>query len=324
MRSLFTAMVRTTRSVLAASAALAAVAGIAVATGGQASADTLRAEDCRAGVDGRIGDQVVVSGTAVRDLVRRGAQDAKTLLLVHDLTIWPQRLADGIAGRQLAVGTVPDARTGTIGGDVIAGAVRHALAGSAGLGALPSTRQATLDSIAKEVANHCGLTVTATDYATPTPPATTPDERPAPAQPSIPAAPATPTTPSAVPDPSASTGGASVPHGDDNTRATAEGEDDVPAATLPSAGSGAPPPAPRHSAPDTAGAGSQALAADGSRTGQSADVRDAGNATSLRAGEGAPDGIRLPMLLAVVALSGATAGLVRRWTLHRVSALRNR
>lgn len=47
-------------------------------------------------------------------------------------------------------------------------------------------------------------------------------------------------------------------------------------------------------------------------------VRTAGHAEALNPGGGLPGGIGLPMLLAVLALSGVTAALVRTWVLRRV------
>ncbi|HWC80198.1 MAG TPA: hypothetical protein VG756_09575 [Pseudonocardiaceae bacterium] len=50
------------------------------------------------------------------------------------------------------------------------------------------------------------------------------------------------------------------------------------------------------------------------------DVQTAGHATALGGIGSLPGGVGLPMLLAVLALSGVTAGLVRTWVLRRVPA----
>ncbi|WP_019810950.1 hypothetical protein, partial [Saccharomonospora halophila] len=168
MRLSPTALTRVTRKAFTATTVAVVAGGMSLLAAGSASAATATADSCTGTVSGGVGDTVTLDGAAVSSLVEQGARDAKTIIVVHDVTIWPNHLANKIADERLSVGTVPRARSGAIGGDAIGEAVRAALDGSAGLGALPSTQDKTLDTIASEVADNCGLTLTATDHTAPT------------------------------------------------------------------------------------------------------------------------------------------------------------
>jgi hypothetical protein len=61
------------------------------------------------------------------------------------------------------------------------------------------------------------------------------------------------------------------------------------------------------------------LPGDGGDSQQQADIRNTGNADALAAPDSSVGGVQLPMLLAVMALAGVTAALVRTWVLRRVS-----
>lgn len=314
MRTRLPALARTMRKALMTTAVAAAVGGLTVLSGGTASATTLLADTCTASVAGRIGDQIAVPGTAVKELVRQGAKEAKTVIIVHDLTIWPDHLANKIAKQQLAVGKVPDARAGTISGGTIGAVVKRALEGSAGLGVLPSTQQTTLDTIAKKVAGNCGLTVSASNYSAPS---QSPRQSPGGQQGS------TPSSPDARPGTQGSVGsGSGSLQGTGDARAARRDYGGIPVVSAPSAGISVPPDL-RY--PPSSGVPGQPnspefgiLGAEQGQGGQPGDVRNAGNASALAASDSTGQ-VQLPMLLAVVALAGATAGLVRTWVLRRVS-----
>ena len=146
MRISPTAFTRVARKALATIAATAVVGGTTVLMAGTAAAATVVADNCTGVVGGRVGDTVSVNGASVSELVRAGAEEARTIVVVHHLTIWPNHLARKISDTQIEVGTVPDARTGSISGEAIGAAVRRALEGKAGLGALPSTQRTTLEA----------------------------------------------------------------------------------------------------------------------------------------------------------------------------------
>ncbi|MEU3272238.1 hypothetical protein ABZ639_15455 [Saccharomonospora sp. NPDC006951] len=316
MRITPTAMARTTRKVLTTAAVAAAVTGLTMLSGGTASASsqTLLADSCTQMVQGRIGDDILLKGDSLKDLVKQGAKEAKSIVLVHDLTIWPDHLAREIAKEQLPVGSVPNAQGGTITGDAVGSAVRAALKDSAGIGVLGETKETTLRTIANKVAGNCGLPVAATNYTSPSSPRND--------NPSTPSSPSSPSSPdqggtSATPGTGAleGTGGATVPPRDYG---------DIPAVSPPSAGIGVPPGL-RY--PPSSGIPGQPsspefgiLGADsddnGAKAGQGDDVRNAGNADVIAAPP-SQTAVQLPMLLAVVALAGVTAALVRTWVLRR-------
>ncbi|ASR38769.1 hypothetical protein BAY61_31455 [Prauserella marina] len=317
MRITPTAMARTTRKVLTTAAVAAAVTGLTMLSGGTASASstTLLADSCTQLVQGRIGDDILLRGESVRDLVKQGAKEAQTIAVVHHLTIWPDHLAREIAKEQLPVGSVPNAQGGTITGSALGSAVRAALKDSAGIGVLGETKETTLSTIANKVAGNCGLPVAATNYTSPSSPR---DDNPSsPSSPSSPSAPGQDGGTSATPGTGAleGTGGATVPPRDYG---------DIPAVSPPSAGIGVPPDL-RY--PPSSGIPGQPsspefgiLGADsddnGARAGQGDDVRNAGNADAIAAPP-SQTAVQLPMLLAVVALAGVTAALVRTWVLRR-------
>lgn len=320
MRITPTTLARAARRTLAATVVAGAVGSTAILTAGTAAASsgaTVTADNCTATVGGRVGDTVSLSGEAVSELVRQGAEEARTIVVVHHITIWPNHLARKVSDAELEVGTVADARSGSISGEDIASAVRQELDGKAGLGALPSTQETTLDTIGAKVAETCGLTVEATNPSEPS--RTKPSE------------------PSSGPEGSVggdgSTGtertGSSAERGFQNTgdtHATRRDYGGIPVAEAPGAGISVPDDlqyAPSSGIPgeadaplygvldkDNEGAGNSAQG--------SADVRDAGNADTLAAPE-RQQTVQLPMVLAVAALAVVTAGLVRTWVLRRVS-----
>lgn len=322
MRISSAALTRVARRTLATTAVLAVLAGTAVATAGTASAATVTAEHCTSVVGGRVGDTVLLDGAAVSELVRQGAEQARTIVVVHHLTVWPNHLARKMEGEQLEVGTIADKRVGTISGEVIGEAVRGALEGSAGLGALPSTQETTLDTIAARVAGACSMTVEATNYTAPSktkPPAEKRDQ-----------------------DSSQSSQGGKEPRSGSDSRvegrqssadggfqttgdATAARRDygGIPVAEAPGAGISVPEDlryGPASGLPGELTTPTYGVVGgpEGSGGHGSADVRDAGEASAL-AVQDQRQAVQLPMLLAVVALAAVTAGLVRTWVRRRTA-----
>ncbi|MFC4005301.1 hypothetical protein ACFS2C_26135 [Prauserella oleivorans] len=308
-----TALARMTRKALSTAAVVAAATGITVLASGTATAaDQAVAPSCTAAVAAPIGQQVVVPGSAVQELVRLGAEEAKTRLLQ---ATWPNELAKEIAGEQLTVGAVPNARTSTIGGQTIGAEVGEALEGHWALGVFGDTKRRVLETIVNKVSGNCGLTLSATDYVAPTTPSA---DRPDPAPNASHGAPATsgPGSDTAVP-------GTEAPLGSGSATAPPRDYSGIPAATAPTAGISVPPSmrySPSSGVPGAPGSPEFGiLGADRAGSGDgSSDVRNAGNADALAAPD-TPSQVQLPMLLAVVALAGVTAALVRTWVLRRVS-----
>jgi hypothetical protein len=306
-----TAVARTSRKVLTATAIVAAVTGFSFAGAGTASATTLAAKSCTSSVTGQVGDQVAVTGPSMRGIVKTAAQEAVTFW--NFLTVDPEKIADHVEKQAtIGVGTVPDAASAKIAGSTIGNSVAHALKDSPGLGVLDSTKQQTLDHIEKKVSGLCGVTVFAADYEAPV------SQQP-PAQGGNGGSPtSTPGTGGTAGGDGTNGGSASVPFGGTgDARAPQRDYSGIPTAT-----SGiAVPPGLRY--PPSDGVPGQTspefgiLGAEGLDENAQPDVRNAGNADVLVAPV-APDNVQLPMLLAVVALTGVTAALVRTWVLRRV------
>ncbi|WP_210769558.1 hypothetical protein [Qaidamihabitans albus] len=300
-----TALARTTRKVLTTTAIAAAVTGLSLVTGGTAGATTLQADSCSSPVTGQIGDTVAVHGSSLKELVRRGANEAGTLAIGK----WAAN--DIEKAGLLPVGTVPDAATGTVKGEAIGTVAADKLRemGSWGLGV---DREKTLANIKRKIAGSCGFSVRAANYVAPTTPAT---QQPAGRADSSGAAPSSPGTPG-----TAQPGGGIPATGSGTGYAAPRDYSGIPSVTPPNAGIAVPPdlryPPPSGTPGQTPEFG--ILGAEGPAAGESPDVRNAGNADALAAGE-APGNVQLPMLLAVVALAGVTAALVRTWVLRRVS-----
>ncbi|HKS45279.1 MAG TPA: hypothetical protein VJT49_09210 [Amycolatopsis sp.] len=261
---------------------------------GTASASTVLAQGCTGTVVGNMGDQVAVQGKDVSDLIRAGAKEQEVFLHVN--AVDPDKLAQEITAEgALTVGQVPNAATGPLSGDAVASTVTKALQNADGLGWQWDTtqKQKTLDSIAKQVAGNCGLTLYAGNYspATSAPPARSPQGG---------------TTPPNAPGGSSSTPDVIAPPRDyGNIPAAVPGIAVPPGDRYPSG-----PPLP--SLPPT-----ETGALPGGSSGQT-DVRNAGNASAL-AGSPTANTLQLPMLLAVVVLAGVSAALVRTWVLRKVS-----
>ena len=295
-----TRLARTTRRLLTTTALAAAFTGAAFT--GSASASTVLAPGCTGSVVGNIGDQVAVQGKDVAGLVKAGAQERPLFLSGVD----PDKLAKEItAAGALPVGQVPNAANGPIAGQAVATAVTTALKDADGLGAWGAQqRQDTLDAIANKVAGNCGLTAYAGNF---TQPATLP---------TVPQSGQTSSTGSVTPGISG-TGTATAPPRNYGDIPAAVPGTALPNYSIPGYGTS---PADRYptSTPLAGGQPLPEIGSLGSASGQT-DVRDAGNANSLAAPDPASGVVQLPMLLAVVALAGVAAALVRTWVLRKLS-----
>ncbi|TNC27233.1 hypothetical protein [Amycolatopsis alkalitolerans] len=275
---------RTTRRVLVAGA-LAVMFGGAVFTG-TASASTVLAQGCTGSVVGNIGDEIAVQGKDVADLVRAGAKEQEIFLHLNGVN--PDGLADTITkAGALPVGSVPNAANGSITGDNVATAVADALKNADGLGFSADQRQKTLNSISTKVAGNCGMTVYAGNYSSPT---------------TLPSSGAVPPPATTLPTSSPSTAIA-PPRDYGNIPAAVPGVAVSPGARYPTSAPIAGLPTPE--------------VLPGSPTGQT-DVRNAGEADAIAAPPSSGT-VQLPMLLAVVALAGVSAALVRTWVLRKLS-----
>ncbi|WP_410609036.1 hypothetical protein [Amycolatopsis sp. lyj-109] len=269
---------------------------------GTASAATTLAGTCTGSVNGSMGDTVAVAGTSVKELVRKGARDYVNSHFWTFASVWPDSLADTIAGKgALTVGQVPNAAGGTVEGAAIGSAVATALKGANGLGVLDGTKSEVLSAISSTVAKGCGLTTIATNYIAPGSAATNGAGGTQARTDTLPGA--SGNLSNLNPGTAGGTGG-SAPMRDYSGIPTATaGTAVAPGVRYPANGT-----LPGDAAAPQAGAGDQ--------SGQGADIRDAGNAQSL-ASNSASNDVQLPMLIAVIVLAGVTAGLVRTWVLRR-------
>jgi hypothetical protein len=285
-----------TRRALTVTALAALVTGGAFLGSGTASAATTLAGTCKGSVSGSMGDSVALPGSSVKDVVRQAAQEQVGLF--NFLTVWPDALANTIAGKgNLDVGQIPDSAGGTIAGDAIGTAVSTALKGSNGLGLTSGTQNQVLTAIKNKVASTCALTTLATNYTAPS--SSTPTSGPSNGSSSNPGTGGAPLA-NLVPG----SNGGTAPQRDYNGIPTATpGTAIAPGIRYPANGA-------------LPGDASAPLA--GGQDVQGPDIRNAGNAQSL-ATPGSANEVQLPMLLAVIVLAGVTAGLVRTWVLRRAS-----
>jgi hypothetical protein len=294
----------TTRKALTATAIAAVLGGGAFLGGGTASASTLLANGCSGSVSGNMGDQIAVQGSTLADTVKTAAAAKKqTLLWIIPLNgVDPDGLAKAITAKgAVIIGEIPNAAGGSIGGDVVSAAVSQALNGNAALGWSADTKTGVLQAISTAVTKACGLNTLALNYAAPT---TSPSS-------------SSPT--SSYGQPPATDGNGGVLLGSGSASAPQRNYSGIPTAVAPGF---AVPPGVRY--PAAGGIPGQpapeyGLPGDGGSQQQSSDVRNAGNASALAAPDSSLGGVQLPMLLAVMALAGVTAALVRTWVLRRVS-----
>lgn len=294
--------VKSTRRALTVTAFVALLTGGAFLSSGTASAATTLAGTCSGTVTGAMGDTVAVQGSSVKELVRTGARDYVNGHWYAFASVWPDSLADTIAGKgALAVGSVPNSAGGTVEGSAIGSVVSNALKGANGLGLLDSTKSEVLSAIANTVASNCGLTTLASNYLAPNTGGQTNNG-------------GTSTTPGGAGGPLSNlvpdAGGGTAPRRDySNIPVAAAGEAVAPGIRYGQNGA----------LPGDASVPQGGPDAQSGQSGQGADIRAAGNAESLASPGGGTDDVQLPMLLAVIVLAGVTAGLVRTWVLRRAS-----
>ncbi|GHF11113.1 hypothetical protein GCM10017786_51020 [Amycolatopsis deserti] len=303
-----TGLMKTTRRALTVTAVAAAIAGGSLLSAGTASASTVLSQACTGTVIGALSDSVAVQGKDLAGVVKAGAQEQEWFLHLNGVD--PQKVADTVSkAGAITVGQIPaNAASGTIAGDAIATAVATTLKNAGdpyavGLGIGADQQKKTLDAISHKVSGNCGLTTYANNYTQPGLPTT---QQPGTATPAPGTSPAT-TSPGI-----AGTGSATAPP---------RNYGNIPAAVPGVAGVAVPPGAlypssatlPDQALPQVGVLGGQSTSAGGQ-----ADVRNAGNASAI-AGEPASGNVQLPMLLAVVALAGVSAALVRTWVLRKLS-----
>ncbi|SFP84370.1 hypothetical protein SAMN05421810_103584 [Amycolatopsis arida] len=284
---------------LTATAIAAAVTGFSLLGGGTAAATTL-AGSCSGTVIGPAGEAVAVDSAPVADIVRAAAKEKARFLNGVD----PDKLANKVNREGvIPAGTIPGAGDGAFSGAQVAKIVGTRLEKDDGDGLGPwvdltGVKKDTLEHIKSKVSGLCGLTLRA--KAEPS------------SQPTPPQQGGTAGTHGGTPAPGATplsgTGDARAPQRDYSGIPTASAGVAVPPELRYPPSSGVP----GQGTPEFGILGADQGTADGT-----ADIRNAGNADPLAAGE-SPNDVQLPMLLAVVALAGVTAALVRTWVLRRV------
>ncbi|WP_020669139.1 hypothetical protein [Amycolatopsis nigrescens] len=288
------------RAVTATALAALFTGGILL-TGGTASASTVLADGCSGSVIGSMGDQVAVNGPALKSLVRQGAQ--KNVNALTFLTVHPEELGKAIESKgAIPVGQIPEGASGNVAGQAVGDAVVQALGNANGLGVLDQTKSDTRKVIRDTVTAACGLNTFASNYSVPTPntPSTTGSPSNSPGS-------ANGGTGTGLPGVSLGTGGTGIapPRDYGNIPAAVPGVALPPGARYPAGA-----PMPGQQSPEFGILGTD-------NTSGQADVRNAGQADALAAPASSSNTVQLPMLLAVVALAGVTAALVRTWVLRR-------
>ncbi|WP_031468038.1 hypothetical protein [Sciscionella sediminilitoris] len=287
---------------------MAAIVGTTTVLGaGSASAATVTESSCTGQLPVHIGDTVSIAGSAV------AGQAAQA---VKNSGVWftdPKRVSDKLkAIPSIALTGMPNKASTPISGNTIAAAVAKAypaekLFDPNGLGADKKTAMAAIE---KELTGTCGFTAAAVDYKPPQQPSS---QAP---QPSHPA------TQSQAP--STASGTPTAPGGVSGTAQPPQaryGSGAIPAMSAPpSARYGTPdslaaPPGERYGVPGYAPATGQL----GPESAANNPVHQAGRATTLAQDpNGESSKVGIPMLIAVIALAGVSAALVRTWALRRL------
>lgn len=279
------------------------VAGVSLFGFAGTAAAVTESKSCDTTVTGKMGEPVYLLGATVRTIVFEAAQEKKTGL--NYLFVDPEAVAKHIEEADpLALGRIPDAESGSVKGSVIGAKVRTELEDSPGLGGDPKSM---LDHIASRVGTECVLILKASNFPTTT--TTTPTPRDGgTGDPG-----STPGTDGTTDAPPVAGGGWPSGFGSGDARAPRRDYNGLPSAAPGvlnlspgdryGEATGVPGESPEFGVLGTGGPDSS--------------VQNAGNADALAAPEG-PDAVQLPMLLAVVALAGVTAALVRTWVLRRV------
>jgi hypothetical protein len=271
---------RTTRQALTATGLAVMVTGGVFLTSGPASAATMLADGCTDSVSGKMGDQIAVPGKSLSDIVKTAAKTKEVILHLNGVD--PDALARAIAAKgTLTVGEIPHAMGGSIGGDVVASVVTQTLQNEPGLGENASgTKVATQQAIRDGLTRNCGLTVLATDYS--------------------PVA----SSPSAVPR---NSGDGGRP-GAGSISSLHRGYGNIPAAT----------PGDVATKPGVENPSNESLPGFAAPSAGSSRATNVHNADGLASPPSSND-LQLPVLLAVIALAGVTAAMIRIWVLRKAS-----
>lgn len=326
MRMQRTNSTRGKRRALTTAATCAAVGGLMLATSGTAAASTVLQDDCTSDAQGQSGDTIAVDGEALSEPVQKGAEQAKDDLGHWRVSIHPPTLANHIDGLDsIEVGSVADKKQTTVSGDEIGQKVRDLLDDKypTALPPLGVKRGEVLDHIKDSVAEQCGLTVTATDKTTSAQSAQS-------AKSTSSSGGNGSSSKSTSDEAGAAKGTGKAKQGSGDGTAPPRDYSNIPSASAPSVkkdekkdGSSAKmgdpskmDAPPKASLPqDRLGSGKAGDNKQGADSAHSK-VANAGKADALH-GQSGPERVQVPMLLAVVALALATAGLVRSWVLRR-------
>ena len=310
------------RRALTTAGSVVAAGGLMLATAGTASASTVVADSCTGTVQATSGDTIAVAGASMTDAVRAGAQEVKNDRAIPWLSsISPDDLANMIASEpQINVGQVTNRRETTVSGSEIGQQAVEKLE-NAGLwdkrhlGALIHRRGEVVDRIEQSIAEQCGLTVTNASHNTPgssSPSSSSAGSTDSPGSTDSSGRSAATSGPSG-----AQQNGSAQQDGTNNGTAPPRDYSNIPEASVPSANMSSPsrmgdaPTAKLPQAPfPSANTNNQGNADNQSK------VMNAGQADSL-AQQPETERVQGPMLLAVVTLALATAGLVRSWVLRR-------
>lgn len=310
---------RRTRRAFTTTATCVAVGGLMLATSGTAAASTVLADDCSTDAHGASGNPIAIRGSSLTEAVKAGAEQAKDDLGHWRISIHPSDLANYIDSLgSIEFGKVADQQRTNVSGGEIGQKVKGLLDDKypTVLPPLGVKRGEVLDHIRDSVTDQCGLSVVATDHNTSSKSAKSAGS----------SGNAGSSSKSTTDGDSAGQGTSKTKQGSGDTKAPRRDYSGIPSASAPSVKKGgssanmgdpskmdAPPKAslPHNRLPSGQGGDAK----QGANAGHSK-VANAGKADALNEQPG-PERVQVPMLLAVVALALATAGLVRSWVLRR-------
>lgn len=293
-----------------AGAALFGVTGAAVAETSAAS--------CSGSVAGKVGEAVMLKSAAVEDYVVesvRGGLEAPLLGIKNEQTRMREAFEAG-KFEPISLTKLPNKPQASFTGAKVAEAVLTKLDSNDKTKDI-SQDERNREKITEAIVENCGLTLKATDYVAPQSATTAPPaaSQPGGQKPRAGASSSSPTTTkganSGVPGSSASPSEL-LRYGSGDARAPRRDYGGLPFA-MPGTLPGGDQSAKQFSTPGLAGD----LGVLGTENTSGADVSNAGNAEAIEP-DPAAQTVQLPMLLAVVALAGVAAALVRTWVLRNL------
>lgn len=293
-----------------AGAALLGVTGTATAVTSAAS--------CSGAVAGDVGEAVTLKSAAVQDYVVesvRGGLEAPLLGIKNEQTRMREAFEAG-KFEPISLTKLPNKPRTSFTGTKVAEAVLAKLDTNAKTKDI-SQDERNREKITEVIVENCGLTLKATNYVAPRPATTAP---PAAGQPAgqAPSARTSPKSPAATQGATRGTRGSSaspselMKYGTGDARAPRRDYGGLPFA-VPGTVPGNENSAKQFTTPGLAGD----LGVLWPEAASGADVSNAGNAEAIEA-DPAAQAVQLPILLAVVALAGVGAALVRTWVLRNV------